>query len=108
MFSSIDFCKSKNCFFRLKWLPKQIPSNIKVLLSTLPNPEFGILDRLRQLFSEDRFIEVTNLDPEDGKEILQSWLSRANRSLNKAQYKLLLDAFSNCPSPLFLKVKIIE
>ena len=89
---------------RLKWLPKQIPSNVKILLSTLPDPEFGILHRLRQLFPKENFLEVTDLDQDSGKEILNTLLSRAHKTLTKEQNKLVIDAFAKCSTPLFLKV----
>ena len=41
---------------------------------------------------------------QDGKHLLESWLKLGNRSLTASQMFEVLDAFNECPYPLFLKV----
>ena len=91
-------------FERLKWLPRNIPSNVKILLSTLPEAKLGIFEKLHHFFPADSFIEVTDLDDETGNEILQNWLAKANRNLTKDQHELVMKGFRSSPNPLFLKV----
>ena len=40
----------------------------------------------------------------DGKHLLESWLKARNRNLTASQMLDVLDAFNECPYPLFLKV----
>jgi len=49
---------------------------------------------------------VKDLDMETGKEILQNWLSKANRHLTKEQEDLVMKGFHSSPNPLFLKVSL--
>ena len=42
----------------------------------------------------------------DGKHLLESWLKASNRNLTASQMLEVLDAFNECPYPLFLKVCI--
>lgn len=48
--------------------------------------------------------QVTKMSANDGKELLESWLKASNRSLTASQMLEVLDAFNECPYPLFLKV----
>jgi len=48
--------------------------------------------------------QVTKMSANDGKELLESWLTASNRSLTASQMLEVLDAFNECPYPLFLKV----
>lgn len=43
----------------------------------------------------------------DGKHLLETWLEVSKRSLTASQMLEVLDAFNECPYPLFLKVCII-
>ena len=48
--------------------------------------------------------QVTKMSANDGKELLESWLKASSRSLTASQMLEVLDAFNECPYPLFLKV----
>lgn len=48
--------------------------------------------------------QVTKMSANDGKELLESWLKVSSRSLTASQMLEVLDAFNECPYPLFLKV----
>lgn len=50
--------------------------------------------------------QVTKMAAQDGKYLLESWLKVSNRSLTATQMLEVLDAFNECPYPLFLKVCI--
>ena len=75
-----------------------------MLISTLPNSEFGILKKLRNFFPENCFIEVEDLDDSTGEEILRTFFRNDNRQLTLLQHDLIMNGFQSCRSPLFLKV----
>ena len=90
--------------YRLNWLPKTLPPFVKILVSTLPDDDIGCLRVLKRVLPPKNFVEVPKMTDETGKEILDTWLSRAGRTLTKEQYKLVMESFSKSPTPLYLKV----
>jgi hypothetical protein len=92
---------------RLTWLPRQLPENVRVVVSTRR--------------TEDTFKAVTGLQPEEvalgpmsreeGEELLGLWLDDAGRALTQAQHANVLDAFEKKESagrPLYLKLAFEE
>ncbi|XP_076802555.1 NACHT domain- and WD repeat-containing protein 1-like isoform X2 [Clavelina lepadiformis] len=93
---------------KLNWLPKHLPPHVRILLSTLPGQEFGILDVLKRSLPSSNFIEVQDLDKSTGQEILDTWLRNAKRSLTNEQHNFVMNAFLSAPQPLFLKLAFDE
>jgi hypothetical protein len=92
---------------RLTWLPRQLPENVRVVVSTRR--------------AEDTFAAVTALQPEevalgpmsreDGEDLLGLWLDDAGRTLTPEQRANVLDAFEKQRSggrPLYLKLAFEE
>ncbi|KAK6192030.1 hypothetical protein SNE40_003581 [Patella caerulea] len=93
------------------WLPRKLPQNVKVVLSTLPEPQYECYPKLQAMFpvkSNRQFIEVPNLPEKDAKGILSKWFELRKRTLQPHQMTVLLDAFKKCPLPLFLKLSFDE
>ncbi|CAH3143126.1 unnamed protein product [Porites evermanni] len=101
---SLDQMTDEDNGRNLEWLPFELPSrNVKIVVSTLPE-EGGCLNKLRLSLPEEGLVEVTKMSANDGKELLESWLKASNRSLTASQMLEVLDAFNECPYPLFLKI----
>ena len=83
----------------------EIPSNIKIVLSTLNNYG-GILDRLKmRIHKEANFMFIEPLNTSNVKLILEDWLSKANRSLSNPQWVLLDKMFDRSTlHPLYIKL----
>ncbi|XP_062618909.1 uncharacterized protein LOC134280509 [Saccostrea cucullata] len=108
LLDSIDQLSGEYDAHSMKWLPMILPQNIKVIISTLPN-EFGILHSMRALSQDSSYyLEISDMPLQSGKEMMEKYLSLQNRSLLQTQEKVLMDAFSKCPSPLFLKLSVDE
>ncbi|XP_078381360.1 uncharacterized protein LOC144664106 [Oculina patagonica] len=100
---SLDQLTDEDNGRNLEWLPFELPSNVKIVVSTLPE-EGGCLNKLRLSLSDKAFVEVTKMTAQDGKHLLESWLKLSNRSLTASQMLEVLDGFNECPYPLFLKI----
>ncbi|XP_071093648.1 NACHT domain- and WD repeat-containing protein 1-like [Haliotis cracherodii] len=92
---------------QLFWLPKQLPDNVKMILSTLPEPQYETFPRLQEMYSES-FLEVPQLADKDVEGILTKWLNVSHRDLTEQQRQVVLGAFQKCPLPLFLKLSFDE
>ncbi|XP_046337848.2 NACHT domain- and WD repeat-containing protein 1-like isoform X2 [Haliotis rufescens] len=94
---------------QLFWLPEQLPDNVKMILSTLPEPQYETFPRLQEMYSErNNFLKVPKLADNDVDGILNKWLNQCNRVLTEQQRQTVLGAFQKCPLPLFLKLSFDE
>ncbi|KAJ8318732.1 hypothetical protein KUTeg_003823 [Tegillarca granosa] len=101
-------CRWQTTHFLASWLPFRLPSNVKIIVSTLPE-KYGILDTLKQkLQDESCFCEIPALSYDTANAIIERYLLQKRRTLTQHQRQLLLSAFSRSPGPLFLKLLLDE
>uniref|UniRef100_A0A2C9K456 DUF4062 domain-containing protein n=1 Tax=Biomphalaria glabrata TaxID=6526 RepID=A0A2C9K456_BIOGL len=101
---SLDQLDSKHDAYTAWWLPVNLPSNFKLVISTLPD-HHEILTNLRNLVSlEKNFVEVPLLPDVTSREIVARYLTFKKRQVNDYQIEFLLETFKKSPSPLFLKL----
>ena len=82
---SLDQLSSLHQAHALTWLPKQLPPNVKLIVSTLPE-EHKILQTLKNWeLCETQYVEVKELTPENSKAILNLWLNLQNRQITTDQ-----------------------
>ena len=65
-------------FSELKWLPKTLPKNVSIILSTLPDSEheqFGFLTKLQSMFNTDgtTFLEIKEIPARDGQKTIERY-----------------------------------
>ena len=87
---------------KLIWLPKNLPENIRVLLTTRPSTA---LDQLRK-FSRYEELALPPLMEEEIVEIIQNYAKTHHWDLDQEDVKLLQKRASG--NPLFLKVALDE
>ncbi|KAJ7375746.1 NACHT and WD repeat domain-containing protein 2 [Desmophyllum pertusum] len=85
----------------MDWYPRQLPSNVYAILSTLPGEEYQALPSLRTILPEECFMEVPKIPLYEADVILDNWL----RQLIKTY---VMEAFQKCPLPLYLKLAFDE
>ncbi|KAK3608472.1 hypothetical protein CHS0354_010319 [Potamilus streckersoni] len=90
----------------MSWLPRELPSHTRIVVSTLPDSKFECLENLKKIFAErnDIFLEVDDLHDADAIAICEHWYNKQKRTITSEQYEVLLEAFRKCPSPLYLKL----
>ncbi|XP_078594511.1 NACHT domain- and WD repeat-containing protein 1-like [Branchiostoma floridae x Branchiostoma japonicum] len=108
LLDSLDQLSSVDRAYSLTWLPKSLPPNVHIVVSTLPE-EFDLLKTLkRTIRSDNSYIQVPTLSEQMGSEILDTWLAQIQRCLTDKQREVILSAFSHCRQPLFLKLAFDE
>ncbi len=80
----------------LNWLPRTLPPNARLVVSLLPE--------LKPALEASYKVELEVLPIEEGKVILNKWLSDANRTLTNNQNELVLNSFSRKQLPIYLKL----
>jgi NACHT domain- and WD repeat-containing protein len=108
----------------LVWLPRQLPPNVRVVVSVLDDPtqkptesvaaRGNNIDALAVLNRRSRpedLLAIDDLPILTAIDLLKSWLEadpRNRRTLKYEHRKLVLAAFERCPRPLFLKLAAEE
>ena len=108
LLDSLDQLSPAHNAYELQWLPTTLPQNFKLVVSTLPK-EHGILDNLRSMHPDENcYVEIPNLPLETGVAIIKKYLLKHDKKVTEKQEKLLMNTFSKCPGPLFLKLILEE
>lgn len=108
LLDSIDQLGPAHDAYAMKWLPLLLPSNMKLIISTLPK-EHNILDTIQDLMpDQEQYVSVPSLSASTGKEIIQTYLKMKGRTVTEQQSNLIMKKFSKAPGPLFLKLVLDE
>jgi hypothetical protein len=105
LLDSIDQLQSDA--YDCKWLPLQFPSNVKCIISTLPD-HGDIYKTLKHILMEDEniFIHVPPFEPSTVEIVYNDWLKMKKRSLSNKQRLLIKNLMEkkNEILPLFMKL----
>ncbi|XP_053376600.1 NACHT domain- and WD repeat-containing protein 1-like [Mercenaria mercenaria] len=94
---------------QMAWLFTKLNPQTKVILSTLPEPVYQCFPALQaSITNVQNFVEVPVLEKSDVRTILDNWLQMRKRKLTDKQMQVILKAFDQCPTPLFLKLSFEE
>lgn len=93
---SLDQLSDSDNSKALNWLPRTLPPNARLVVSSLPE----LKPALEATYKEE--LEV--LPVEEGKAILNKWLSAVQRTLTKDQNDLVINSFSRKQLPIYLKL----
>lgn len=90
------------------WLPEQLPSNVKIILSALEDKNYKEDTKYFQTLKN----KTNNLHmiPEfnEPKQLLKSLLSEENRTVQESQETYFLKKFKKSPSPLYVSIAAQE
>ncbi|XP_072040846.1 uncharacterized protein [Amphiura filiformis] len=86
----------------LKWLPKELPPNVYLLMSTLPGKAKDAVDEAGW-----PTIQVYPLNPTEKMEIITTYMSLYSKTLNKEQLAVIVEA-KQSNNPLYLKALLDE
>jgi hypothetical protein len=99
----------------LFWLPRELPQNVRVVVSLLANddppkedPSGQAHRSARSRFAPDCFLHLRPMTPSEGRQLLDAWLEAAGRGLRDDQHQHLAERFDDCPLPLYLKIAFEE
>jgi WD40 repeat protein len=93
----------------LQWLPRELPAHVQVVVSALQREgEAGNALGAARLRSPGSLLELRPMSPEDGEQILNTWLADAHRTLQPVQRQDVLSNFGQCGLPLYLRLAFEE
>nr|XP_023669010.1 NACHT domain- and WD repeat-containing protein 1 isoform X1 [Paramormyrops kingsleyae] len=99
-------CLSKTCHaHRLYWLPKEIPPNVHLVVSTQENSQH-ILNNLEGLIEPKNFFEVEQLTFDQGKDVIHAYMSKMKRCLTPEQHNVILSIIQISGNPLLLMLAL--
>ncbi|NIM99299.1 MAG: NACHT domain-containing protein [candidate division Zixibacteria bacterium] len=102
---SLDQLSAAHNARSLTWLPAELPENVRLIVTTRPGE---YLIALRNKLPQDNIFELGPLSLEEGGILLDHWLKDAGRKLRDFQRKEVLNKFSACGWPLYLKLAFEE
>lgn len=80
----------------LYWLPREIPENVKIVVSSLPE--------LKENLNETRIEILPLLPKQEAREILKKWFASITRTLTADQFNEVIESFNITKLPIYLKV----
>jgi hypothetical protein len=104
LLDSLDQLLPKFAAYEMRWLPTDLPGNVHVIVSTVPTHGNILHYALKHLGTKAPCIEVRPLPNATGKEILDGYLARKNRTLTLEQRQLVEKLIAQVPSPLYVKL----
>lgn len=96
--------KSHNGRLVSSWIPNNLLKAAKIIISTIDHPDFGVFPDIKSFVSEDNFISVPLLTPENRIDVLDHWFQINNRKLTDEQRSYVLSMFEKCSLPLYIKL----
>ncbi len=96
----------------ISWIPPRLPNGVFIIVSALPGKYITALKkRTRSAAGKcetGTFPKLEKITPKDANIILEKWLSDSNRTIQPDQKQHVLNQFSKCPLPLYLKLAFEE
>jgi WD40 repeat protein/ABC-type molybdenum transport system ATPase subunit/photorepair protein PhrA len=89
----------------LTWLPADIHDNVHMVVSTLSG---GCLSILEKKLLRENLVKLKPMPLNEGSKLLDLWLDEAKRKLQEHQRKEILEKFTMCGLPLYLKLAFEE
>ncbi len=80
----------------LDWMPKELPENVRMVVSALPE--------LRDRLSYTEVFELNEMSEEDASELLKKWLGSIRRTLQDNQRNEVINKFTANGTPLYLRL----
>ena len=104
LLDSVDQLSPADGAHNMNWLPKILPSNVFLIVSTISDG-YNCLSVMHSVMPHPEcFMEVCPMSVDSAGNILDMWLASVDRVLTRDQRSLVLKTFSLCPRPLFLKL----
>lgn len=110
---ALDQLNSTDNAHNLNWLPLELPENVWMVVSILEGEEEAgaclraAQTRFAQLPSH-HIRRLQDLTPQEGEAALNKLLDSTGRTLTAVQREAILNSFTHCPKPLYLKLAFEE
>ncbi|XP_035987690.1 NACHT domain- and WD repeat-containing protein 1 isoform X2 [Fundulus heteroclitus] len=102
---SLEQLADRHQAYKLRWLPTDVPPNVHLLVSLDSASEAFAHLRLK-LGAAGKLFEVQRLSPDEGEQVMESYLQASQRTLTRQQRDAVLQSFTPTGSPLHLKLML--
>lgn len=89
----------------LGWLPKNLPHNVKIVVSTIHGECYRAL---QAKLKRPSLVKLKPMSPGESEILFQSWLGKAQRSLQPIQWMEVISRFEKMGLPLYLRLVFEE
>jgi len=108
LLDSLDQLTAAHRAHSLTWLPRPLPPNVHMIVSTLPY-EHDLLDTLRVIVASDaQFVQILPLGQQLSASLMKEWLMTGSRTLTATQLDTVHRALSRCSLPLYTRLVFEE
>ncbi|XP_066429582.1 uncharacterized protein [Eleutherodactylus coqui] len=92
----------------LSWIPTQLPPHVYFIVSVSSVPDQDSFRHLQKLTLEQNIIQIPPLSSVEINDMIDLWLNRDCRKLTGHQNKVLREACTACPLPLYAVCSYME
>lgn len=92
--------------FLPQWVINELPEHVHWVVTVADDSEAYTV--AKGIIAQGNQMKLGPLSEKEARTLLQNWLLEQSRTLQDDQYKLIIEAFRNCPLPLFLKLAFEE
>jgi len=105
LIDSLDQLLESGGAANIKWIPIDLPKNVRLIVSTLPDERKNVLERNLPSHS---LLELKPMPVSEGEQLLDLWLQSVRRTLQQPQREEILEKFNQNGLPLWLKLAFEE
>ncbi|WP_033542963.1 DUF4062 domain-containing protein [Planococcus sp. CAU13] len=89
-----------------KWFSVKLPEHVHCIITVaVDRPAFSLIEGL---VPKGNLFHIGPLEVNEGRKLLEEWLTEQSRTLQADQFQVVMEAFEKCPLPLFLKLAFEE
>ena len=104
LLDSLDQLSTDNAAHALNWLPKTLPENVHIIVSTLSDKYDCLRSMQSVVTEEDFYLELKELPIKTGLEVFKGWLHKAGQRINESQTTAVSKVLQQCCQPLFIRL----
>jgi WD40 repeat protein len=93
---------------RLMWLPRKLPPQVRIVVSTLPDEAYQCFPALVATALPEDLLALPRMSRKEGADLLDTWLGGCARTLTTQQRQGVLESFQQHAVPLYLKMVFEE
>lgn len=101
---SVDQLQTAYGAHELYWLPRQLPANVRIIVSLISDVTNCLANARQKFPNSPLFHELKPLPLATADEITREFLRMNQRALTAEQNAVVMETFSRCQQPLFLKL----
>jgi hypothetical protein len=95
----------------LLWLPKQLPANLKIIISVLNDAKYPSDSKYYEILKSrgyQNIFQITELSTAEAGQIIQNKLAKYDRTLQESQSQYILEHYRSVNTPLYLTIACEE